>query len=57
MDNTTLIHALLALAIVVAATILRVLDDMGTSTVAYVYSGALGFAAGRSGTRPTGGAR
>lgn len=52
--TSTLVHALLALAVVISATVLRALDAIDTQTVSYVYASAIGFAAGRSGTRPVG---
>jgi hypothetical protein len=53
-DATTLLHTLVIVLVVVAASILRARNELDTATVATVYGAALGFAPRLSGSRPNG---
>jgi hypothetical protein len=50
----TYVHALVAVIVVITAAALRAAGELDNQTVSIVFGTALGFAAGRSGTRGAG---
>ena len=43
-DSSTILHTLVIVLVVIAATVLRARNELDTATVATVYGAALGFA-------------